>query len=109
MANTTIAMHLIRKIYDPYNKGYSKVKISERLQLSRNTVKKYIRFFRETGISNDDLQGMSDDELSEWFQGSVARKSPVLQTLEKYFPSFEKRLSGTKVSRHLLWQEYNLT
>jgi len=106
MSNTTIAMHLIKKIYALDTKGYSKVKISERLQLSRNTVKKYIRFLRQTGVSNEDLQQMSDEDLSDWFKGSVARKSPVLQTLEKYFPSFEKRLSKSNASRYLLWEEY---
>jgi orotate phosphoribosyltransferase-like protein len=49
-------MLLIKKTYDLHPKGLSKVKISKRLRLSRNTVKKYLRFIGQNGISNEELQ-----------------------------------------------------
>ncbi len=106
MSNTTIAMHVIKKIYTLYDKGLSKVKISDRLQLSRNTVKKYIRFLKENNITNQQLQELTDQELSIWFRGSVQKKSKEVQTLEKYFPGYEKRLKQTGVTREQLWKEY---
>ena len=106
MANKLIAMHKIRKIYSLHEKGLSKVKISQQLNLSRNTVKKYIRFLSTYNFSAYEMSQLTDEELSQLFQGGKYTKTAKAQELEQYFPLFEKELSRVGVSKHRLWKEY---
>ena len=106
MANHLIAMHNIRKIYTLYQQGFSKVKISQQLRLSRNTVKKYIRFLDQYNFSEYEIKQLSDEELAGLLHQGKHSKSARAQHLAQYFPYFEKELSRVGVSKHLLWQEY---
>jgi len=67
MANQLIAMHLIRKIYRLHAKGLSKIQIAQRLKVSRNTVKKYLRLLAEEQLDAVQLGQLSDAELLRRF------------------------------------------
>ena len=105
MANKPIAMHLIRKIYRLHAKGINKLKMSRRLNISRNTVKKYLRFLDVYRFTPAQIQELSDQELSELFHAQ-AQKPAKVQQLERYFPYVDKELRRVGVTRHRLWQEY---
>lgn len=101
-------MHQIRKIYRLHAKGVSKMKMSRRLGISRNTVKKYLRFLDRYNFSPTQIEELSDQELSELFHAPAVSKSPKVRQLEQYFPHIEKELRRIGVSRRLLWQEYKI-
>jgi len=46
MANKQIEMRKVKQIFKLYSEGVSKRQISSRLGLSRNTITKYIAFFK---------------------------------------------------------------
>lgn len=106
MANKTIAMHLIRKIYRLHARGISKVKMSRDLRVSRNTVKKYLRFIEQSGLGPEDLGRLSDQELAELFEVGNRPPPARLETLRRFFPHVDKELRKAGVTRRLMWEEY---
>jgi len=106
MANKQIDMRKIKQIYKLYNEVVSKRKISLVTGLSRNTVTKYIDFFKRYKLTNYEVAAMTLEELNRLFKTDQKVKSPQLLTLEKYFPYFDKELRKTGVTKELLWQEY---
>lgn len=107
MANTTIDMRKIKQIYKLYTEGISKRKISLQLGLSRNTVSKYIDFFKRYQLTNYEVSAMTFEELDRLFKSDQKPKPEQLVILEKYFPYFDKELRKTGVTKELLWQEYH--
>ena len=59
MANKRIDMRQIRQIHRLYAQGVSRVEISKRLLLLRNTVKKYIALFNKEEIDQKALKKLS--------------------------------------------------
>ena len=106
MANTQIDMRKIKQIFKLYSEGVSKRKISLIIGLSRNTITKYIDFFKRYSLTSYEVSAMTHEELNSLFKSDHKDKSPQLLTLEKYFPYFDKELRKTGVTKELLWQEY---
>ena len=106
MANTQIDMRKIKQIFKLYSEGISKRKISLVTGLSRNTITKYIDFFKRYQLTNYEVSAMTLEELNNLFKTDQKDKSPQLLTLETYFPYFDKELRKTGVTKELLWQEY---
>jgi transposase len=107
MANKTISMSKIRHLLQLYSQGRSKLLISEQTGISRNTVKKYIREFKESGISAAELNELSDKDLEDLF--IKPEEKPLnerLQTLFSLFPSMDKELRKKGITRLILWQRY---
>ena len=103
MANQRINMMQIRQVYRLYSQGVSRVQISKRLLLSRNTVKKYISLFKQEGIDNEALQSLSDSDLGKFLSSKGEKEIPEkLKTLKSYLPYFEKELKKVGVSKALL-------
>ncbi len=69
MANKLTEMSKIRQAIKLYCKGESKMFISNQLELSRNTVKKYISLYQLYGLSFEDMRSKSDAELDVLFSG----------------------------------------
>ncbi len=91
MAGTSITMNKLRKVILLHTEGKSKRFISSYLQLSRNTVKKYISRFVKLKLTFEAIQSLSDRELATL----ILREE-------------EKELKKTGVTRLQLWQEYRL-
>ncbi len=66
-----------RRILRLYLQGKSLRFISEYLGISRNTVTKYVHFFRACGVPFDDLLEFSDQQLDDLY------KSPEKQVVAK--------------------------
>jgi transposase len=106
MANKQIDMRKVKQIFKLYSAGVSKRQISSRLGLSRNTITKYISFFKRYQLTGYEVSAMTLEELDKLFKSDQKPKSQQLLTLEKYFPYFDKELRKTGVTRQLLWEEY---
>jgi transposase len=107
MANKPITMSKLRKVLQLYLNGKSKKFISNYLNLSRNTVKKYLIELNALNLSIEELNQLSDLDLEKLF----VEKPPVEQSaresaLYKFFPYMEKELKKTGVTRMIIWQEY---
>ena len=106
MANKQIDMRKIKQIFKLYSGGVSKRQISLQLGLSRNTITKYVDFFKRYQLTSYEVSAMTLEELNRLFKTDQKGKSQQLLTLEKYFPYFDKELRKTGVTKDLLWQEY---
>ena len=102
-------MNKIRSILKQHSEGMGKQTISMRMQVSRNTVKRYVQLYTVLGLTMDDITSMSDKELDVLFSKtelpSITQKER-LQELYGFFPRMMKELRRTGVTRQLMWEEY---
>ncbi len=107
MANTIISMSKIRQIIRMYTQGCSKLSIAARTGVSRNTAKKYIQAFKDTGFTFEEINELNDKELEDLF-GQAHEKTPDARVyeLEKLFPLVDKELKRKGVTRLMLWEAY---
>jgi transposase len=83
--------------------------ISSAFHISRNTVRKYVRRYQESGLSADRLLAMSEDHLQEMFvtgQPRGYKPSPRRAELEALLPEYAKRLSRKGTTVKSLYEEY---
>lgn len=107
MANKRINMSKIRKVLHLYERGKSKLFISNYLSLSRNTVKKYINIYKLLGLKLEDIQSHTDIELENLFISQSEVELPVkLKRLYAFFPYMERQLKKTGVTKLSMWEEY---
>jgi transposase len=107
MANKTISMSKIRHLLQLYSQGRSKLLISEQTGIARNTVKKYIRTFVDSGLSFEAISQWKDKDLAAFFfQSGAQPANPRLQILFEQFPVIDKELRKKGMTRQILWQRY---
>lgn len=83
--------------------------ISSAFHLSRNTVRKYVRLFQESGIPMDKLMELSESRLQEMFVGGRAREVKPSERrieLEALLPEYANRLKRKGVTVESLFKEY---
>ncbi|WP_248282179.1 IS21 family transposase [Mucilaginibacter robiniae] len=100
-------MSKIRKILRMYTNGRSIMSIAAQADASRNTVKKYLASFKESGFSFDEVNALNDKELEDLF-GKAKERSPNsrMQAMLRCFPKVDKELKRTGVTRQMLWEAY---
>lgn len=97
----------IRQILRLQSQGCSKLQIAAQTGIARNTLKKYIKEFTSSGLSFEEINGLSDKELEDLFVKPEDRPlNERLQLLFSLFPAIEKELKRKGVTRQLLWKEY---
>lgn len=107
MANQSISMSKIRQIIRLHTQGISKLRIAELTGVARNSLKKYINKFIESGLTFTDIASLSDKDLDDLFIKPVdIELSPRLKTLLELFPKMDKELKRKGVTRFLLWEDY---
>jgi transposase len=107
MANKTIAMSKLRRLIQLHTQGKSKLFISRYLDLSRNTVDKYIAQFKLLGLSLEEVEKLTDIDLDKLFFIRVQEELPPrIKALYSFFPYMEKELKRTGVTRQTMWEEY---
>ncbi len=107
MANKTIAMQKMRQVLRLRSQGKGIKSIHKLLDLSRNTVKKYLSRLESSGVDIDSALALSDFDLQNLLQEkSVAPISTRQEILEKLLPTYCKRLKRKGVTREMLHQEY---
>jgi transposase len=108
MANNLLPMILIRTIIQLLQKGIAYRRIARELQLSRNTVKDYIKSLRSSNHSLEALQTLDDAALSALVYAGSKGQQPDSrrEDFRLRLPYFKEELRRTGVTRLLLWQEY---
>lgn len=100
-------MSKLRQVLKLYSQGKSKLFISRYLDLSRNTVDKYILHFQLLNKPIDEVIAMDDLGLEALF---ISKPAPRLTQKQKelyaFFPHMEKRLKKTGITKAMLWKEY---
>jgi transposase len=109
MANKTIVMSKLRRLLQLYSQGKSKLFISKYLELSRNTVDKYVLQYKLLDLPLEEIDKLSDTDLDKLFFVQVTDDlSPRHKVLYDFFPYMEKELKKTGVTRQVMWEEYIL-
>ncbi|MCK5537769.1 MAG: IS21 family transposase [Bacteroidales bacterium] len=107
MANKMTDMSKIRKIINLHRQRRSILFISKYLEVSRNTVKKYLSIYKILDLKLSDFNQKSDLELEQLFsptlQTSISQKT---KAIHDFFPYMEKELKKTGVTKFLMWEEY---
>lgn len=107
MANKTIVMSKLRRLLQLYSQGKSKLFISKYLELSRNTVDKYILQYKLLELSLEEVERLTDTDLDKLFFVQVKKElTPRQKAMYSFFPYMEKELRKTGVTRQLMWEEY---
>jgi transposase len=106
MAGKTIMMSKLKQILLQHSNGISLQTISKTLELSRNTVKKYLRLIDVRGYDPAELLEMSEEALETLLDESDESTAERQRSLEELFPYFEQELQRTGVNRGVLWSEY---
>lgn len=107
MANKKTDMSKVRKAIVLHHQGRSKSFISRYLQVSRNTVKKYIHLYQLLNLDIEKVSQKSDAELEQLFcLNQQPGLSPKLQAVYNFFPYMERELKKTGVTKQLMWEEY---
>jgi len=76
------------------------------LGVSKTTVGEYIAEFKRSGLSYQEIIGMSDTEVIDLFDKSNKSSNPLYESLSKDFENISKQLKRTGVTLYLLWEEY---
>lgn len=108
MANQPIHMSKLRQVLKLHCQGHSKLNISTVTGLSRNTVKKYLNVFTGLHTTWDEVSGLSDKDLDEFFcKEPEMVPDERLGPLHVYFTSHEKHLKRRGVTLLNLFLEYH--
>jgi len=108
MAGQTINMSKVKQIVRLRSNGVALQTISKAVNISRNTVKKYLRLVEIKKLNYEDIMQMDDISLEALLQDPDVQDEARYQSLSDLFPHFEKELLRTGVTRWVLWGEYKL-
>lgn len=110
MANQTKPPFMIRDILLLQKQGVGLKQIARQLDISRNTVRQYVRRWKASGTDIDPLQ--ADDRVLYEKTILVRQDAPSaerLRILQSQFEYFERELGRPGVTQKLLWKEYKKT
>lgn len=100
-------MSKIRHILQLHKQGRSKLLIAQQTGIARNTIKKYLKAFIQSGQSYDEINNLSDKDLEDLFiqpdEKPLTEKHKILFDL---FPQLDKELRKKGMTRQILWQQY---
>lgn len=102
----------LKNILICYASGMGIKSIASAFDISRNTVRRYVRMYDDSGIPAEKLPGMSDSRLYELFGIPTAREhnpSDRRIELEALLPEYAARLSRKGVTIKMLYEEYRKT
>ncbi len=106
MAAKLLIMSTIKQILRLKQQGEAILKIAEITGVSRNTVKKYLRFIEHQKLKIQNILLLSDQDAEKLFYVQQSPDSERYPALENMFPYIEKELKRVGVNRMLLWGEY---
>jgi len=105
MANKLLDMRKTKQLYRMYTQGVSKRRISRDLGISRNTVDKYIKFFKACKLTSEEISNLTEEEfrllLSSKHKGDTSHSR-----LFSFFPEVSKALKRVGVTRYMVWESY---
>ena len=83
--------------------------IASAFHLSRNTVRKYVRRYQESGLTMEQVMSLSEEKLQDLLMDNRNRSrkpSPRMEELEALIPDYVKRLHNRGVTVKSLHEEY---
>lgn len=92
-----------------YASGMGIKSISSAFDISRNTVRRYVRMYQDSGIPAEKLPSLSDARLQELFAIPSAREHRPSERhiqLEALLPDYAARLSRKGMTAKKLYEEY---
>lgn len=102
-------MTKLKNLLHCYAMGMGIKSISSAFHVSRNTVRKYVRRYQESGLTLEQLLSMSEVKVQDMFLDECNRSrkaSPRIEELEALIPDYVKRLSHKGVTVKSLHEEY---
>ena len=99
----------LKDILRCYASGMSIRSISAAFEISRNTVRRCVRQFQESGMTMEKLQSLSEHHLQEMFCSDMERSkkpSERQKELEALLPDHAARLKRKGVTVKSLYEEY---
>lgn len=106
MAGKTIIMSKLKQIIRLRSDGVALQTIAKAVDISRNTVKKYLRLIEVRALNAQDLLQLPDEQLEALLADPDPGDEQRLAALSVLFPYMEKELERTGVTRWILWGEY---
>lgn len=108
MANRPLTMNKIRQILRGHSQSRGTKQLSQLTGISRNTIKAYLRRFKQTGLTFQEAEGLTDEGLSELILGPPIPKQigERLDILKVLLPSLAKELRRKGMTQQLLWEQY---
>ena len=100
-------MSKLRRLLQLHSQGKSKLFISKYLELSRNTLDKYILQYKLLNLPLEEVEKLTDNDLDKLFFVQIKEDlSPRQKVLYSFYPYMGKELKKTGVTRQLMWKEY---
>ena len=99
----------LKDILRCYASGMSIRSISAVFEISRNTVRRYVRQFQECGLTMEKLQSIPEHHLQEMFCSGIEHsKQPSARQkeLEALLPEYAARVKRKGVTVKSLYEEY---
>lgn len=107
MSNKTISMLKLRQVIRLYHQSKDTKGIAGMSFVSRNTIKKYLHIFLNSGLSYELFSAMSDLELSLKFMVAAhPEKSQRQLNQEAMLPDICKELKRKGVTKEILYKDY---
>ena len=105
MANRSIDTMKIKQLLLLHQSGLSNRRIAKHLQISRNTVNRYISYFTHQQLDSSQLATLSEEDLEGMF--SKASKTTIrYNELISYFPTVSKNRLRIGFTFLKSWEEY---
>lgn len=102
-------MAKVKNILRCYAMGIGIRSIANVFRISRNTVRKYVRWYQDSGLTMPQVMQLSDDHLQDLLSEGRTRErtpSPRQVELEALLPGYAKRLNRKGVTMKSLYDEY---
>ena len=107
MSAKPISMSTLKQMIRLRQNGAGFKTISHIVDMSKNTVKDYIKYMESQGWDPARLLAMGDEELERLFLSERSQSdNQRKKVLYDLFPEYEKELQRTGVNRFSLWNEY---
>ena len=107
MAGKSTNMSRIKQVLQLSENGVSNRQIAKDLDINKETVNNYVRFFGSDPLSLKEVLKLEDPELEARFRaGNPAYTDYRHQTFLDELPGFKTSLGHKHVTRFLVWQDY---
>lgn len=110
MANKAVKMHLIRRLIQLLERGYSERSMVVELGISRPTIRSYKSKLEDSGKDYPTLKSLNDGQLASLVYPPavqpMASADGRRQQLDDRMAYFLSELKRKHVTRRLLWEEY---
>lgn len=107
MAGKPTRMSLVKQLLRMHSSGKGIKTIARELQISKNTVKSYVKRVAVSRIPLSSLLALEDPELeAALLAGNPAYRDLRYEPLKKRLDYYIKELGKVGVNRVVLWEEY---